>query len=111
MEVVNPQSPQKTMLPNSGTTLVLGILSLVVGCVPLGLILGIIGLVISKEAKEMYDKNPDAYHGYGNLNAGRILCILGIVIGGLSLLVFLTWILGVTAIVGTIAGIFGLGNY
>jgi hypothetical protein len=110
MEVVNPQPTQKTMLPNSGATLVLGILSLVLGCGTLGLILGIIGLVISKEAKQMYDKNPDAYLGYGNLNAGRVLCIIGVVLGGLSLFILLAWILGLTAIIGTLAGIAGSGN-
>jgi hypothetical protein len=104
MEVVDSQPVQKTILPNSGATLVLGILSLVLGCGTLGLILGIIGLVISKEPKEMYDKNPNAYLGYGNLNAGRVLCIIGIVLGGLSLLILLFWILGITAVLGTIAG-------
>jgi len=104
MEVVNPQAEQKTMLPNSSATLVLGILSLVLGCGTLGLILGIIGLVISKEAKQMYDKNPDAYTGYGNLNAGRVLCIIGIVVGGASLLIVIFWIVGITAILGTLAG-------
>jgi hypothetical protein len=104
MEVVNPQPQQKVMLPNSSTTLVLGILSLVLGCGTLGLILGIIGLVISKEGKLLYEKNPDAYTGYGNLNAGRVLCIIGIIIGGMSIVVLLFWILGLTAILGTIAG-------
>jgi hypothetical protein len=104
MEVVNTQPSQKTILPNSSATLVLGILSLVLGCGTLGLILGIIGLVISKEAKQMYDKNPNDYTGYGNLNAGRVLCIIGIVIGGTSLLIVMLWILGITAFLGTLAG-------
>ncbi len=107
MEVINPQPTQKKMLPNSGPTLVLGILSLVLGCGMLGLVLGIIGLAISKDAKNMYDKDPDAYVGYGSLNAGRILCIIGIVIGSASVLVFFLWVIGISAILGTIAGITG----
>ncbi len=105
MEVVNPPQTTKTPLPNASATLVLGILSIVVGCGGLGLVLGIIGLVISKEAKQMYDQNPDAYTGYGNLNAGRVLSIIGVVIGGISLLVFIFWILGIAALVGTFAGL------
>ncbi len=105
MEVVNPPQTNKALLPNASATLVLGILSLVLGCGILGLILGIIGLSISKEAKQLYDKDPDAYIGYGNLNAGRVLCIIGIVIGSISLMVLLFWILGIAALVGTFAGL------
>jgi hypothetical protein len=104
MEVVTPQPQQKTMLPNSSATLVLGILSIVLGC-GFGLVLGIIGLAISKEAKQLYDKNPDAYSGYGNLNSGRVLCIIGIVLSGVSILILLLWILGITALLGTIIGL------
>jgi hypothetical protein len=75
----------KQQLPNAATTLVLGILSIVLGCGVIGLVLGIIGLVISKEGKAMYEKNPGDYSGWGNLNAGRIMSIIGICLGGLSL--------------------------
>jgi hypothetical protein len=107
MEVVNPPQQQKVPLPNATTTLVLGILSIVIGCGSIGLILGIIGLVLSKEANKLYDQNPDGYTGYGSLNAGRILCIIGIVIGSLAFTVLLFWILGITALIGTAAS-FGL---
>ncbi|MBN2521894.1 MAG: hypothetical protein JXB24_01405 [Bacteroidales bacterium] len=107
MEVVNPSQTKKTVLPNASSTLVLGILSLVLGC-GFGLILGIIGLIISKEGKQLYEENPDAYSGFANLNAGRILCIIGIVLNGVAFMVFLFWILGIAAIVGTVAGLEGL---
>lgn len=103
MEVVNKT---KTVLPNSSTTLVFGILSLIFGC-GLGLIFGIIGLVISKEGKQLYEENPDAYTGYGSLNAGRILCIIGIVLSGIAFLVLLFWILGIATFVGALAGLEG----
>ena len=73
------------MLPNASAVLVLGILSIVVGCLTLGLILGIIGLALSKEGRIAYAQNPDGYSGYGMLNAGRVLCIIGIVLGSLSI--------------------------
>jgi hypothetical protein len=105
MEVISPQPIQKKVLPNSGAILVLGILSLVPFCVLIGFVLGIIGLVMSKEVKLMYEKNPDAYIGYSNLNAGRILCIIGIVLGGVELLIALLWIVGITTLFGAIAGL------
>jgi hypothetical protein len=81
----------KQQLPNSSAALILGILSIVSGCFMLGLVLGIIGLTISAKDKRMYDENPQAYTGYGSLNAGRILSIIGIVLGGLSVFISLIW--------------------
>ena len=106
MEVVDPPQTNKTVLPNSSTTLVLGILSIIPGCM-FGLIFGIIGLVISKEGKQLYEANPDAYTGYGSLNAGRIMSIIGIVIHGIGVVVLLFWILGVATFVGALAGLEG----
>lgn len=104
MEIVN----QKQQLPNSAAVLVLGILSLIPFCGPINLILAIVGLVISKEAKQLYFQNPDKYTGYGNLNAGRIMCIIGIVFWGISLLTILFLIAIGSAIVGSLLGVFGL---
>lgn len=87
---ITPQTKQQ--LPNASAALVLGILSIVTGCVFIGLVLGIIGLVISSKDKKMYDQNPQAYDGYGSLNAGRILSIIGIVIGGLVLFYWIIWV-------------------
>jgi hypothetical protein len=75
----------KRPLPNSTATLVLGILSIVFGCGVIGLALGIIGLVISREGKTLFENNPNDYSGSGNLNAGRVMCIIGICLGSLSL--------------------------
>ena len=71
---------QKTQLPNSTATLVLGILSIVFCfCYGfIGLILGIIALAISSNPKKMYLENQDVYAGYPNLNAGRTCAIIGI---------------------------------
>jgi len=92
---------KKQQLPNSTATLVLGILSIVLGCGILGLVFGIIGLVLSKEGKLLYDENPNGYSGWGNLNAGRIMCIIGIVFSGLSII----YIVSILAIGGSIIGI------
>ncbi len=95
----------KPVLPNASATLVLGILSIVLGCGIIGLVLGIIGLVISKEGKELYAKEPDKYSGYGSLNAGRILSIIGIVLGGLSLIYVIVVISVGGAILGGLSGL------
>lgn len=103
MEVINQKQP----LPNSSAVLVLGILSLIPFCSPFNLILGIIGLVISKEGKLLYFQNPDKYTGYGNLNAGRIMCIIGIVIGSIAVMTVIFWIAVGSAILGSVLGLFG----
>jgi M penetrans paralogue family 26 len=103
MELINQKKP----LPNASATLVLGIMSIVLGCGILGLVLGIIGLVISKEGKELYLRDPDSYFGYGNLNVGRTLSIIGIVVGSVTML----WLIFLISIGGAILGaLFGFGN-
>jgi hypothetical protein len=100
MEVVNQKQP----LPNSSATLVLGILSVVLGC-GFGFILGIIGLVLSKEGKTLYFQNPDKFTGYSNLNAGRILCIIGIVMGSLAIVILLTILTIGSAVISSLIGL------
>ena len=89
------------MLPNASAVLVLGILSILVGCVTLGLVLGIIGLVLSKEGRIAYADNPNGYSGYGMLNAGRVLSIIGIVLGSLSVF----YVIFALAVGGAVLGI------
>lgn len=75
-------------LQNATATLVLGIFSILSNCcIPvLPIILGVIALVISKKDKALYEANPQDYSDYGNLSAGRITAIIGIVLGILGLL-------------------------
>ncbi|MBM3921333.1 MAG: DUF4190 domain-containing protein [Sphingomonadales bacterium] len=90
---------QKQSLPNSTATLVMGILSIVFSCFFVGLILGIIGLSISGKGRKMYRANPSGYDGYGALNAGYIMSIIGTIIGSLYTLyyIILVVIIGGTA--------------
>ncbi|MDT8308367.1 MAG: CCC motif membrane protein [Bacteroidales bacterium] len=86
-------------LPNSTGVLVLGILS-IVGCFCygiVGLILGIIALIMSSQAKRVYDANPKAYlpSSYNNLKAGNICAIIGVVLSALYIvfvILYITWI-------------------
>jgi hypothetical protein len=106
MEIINNQRP----LPNASAVLVLGILSIVLGCGGIGLILGIIGLIISREGKQLYEQNPSEWTGYGNLNAGRVMSIIGVCLGGLSVVYFIFWILFIGTIVGAAGGLSGIFN-
>src|SRR5687767_9038250 len=78
----NEQRP----LPNATTTLVLGILSIVV-C----FICGIVALVISNNDKRMYEENPQMYSAssYETLRAGRICAIISLCLVGLVVFFFI----------------------
>ena len=88
----------KPTLPNSTAVLVLGICSIVFGCFFVGLILGIVGLNLASQGRKMYRQDPNSYDGYGTLNAGWIMSIIGIVLGGVYAIY---WIITV-AILGAV---------
>ncbi|MEX0361378.1 MAG: CCC motif membrane protein [Allomuricauda sp.] len=78
---------EKQKLPNSTLILVFGIVSIVTCCCygVLGLIFGIIALVLANKATKLYMENPENYDGYGNVKAGKILAIIGIILNVLYL--------------------------
>ncbi len=80
---------EKQKLPNSTTVLVLGIVSILTSCcctVIIGGIPAIIGLVLAKKSNTLYNANPELYDGYNNLKTGRILNIIGLALGVITLL-------------------------
>ncbi|WP_267405089.1 MULTISPECIES: CCC motif membrane protein [unclassified Chryseobacterium] len=79
-------------LPNAQTVLILGIISVVGTCCCtglIGIICGLIGLNKYKSDKILYDKSPTEYSDFGNLNTGRILCMIGLGLGCLQVLYFI----------------------
>ncbi|MFN6378450.1 MAG: CCC motif membrane protein [Flavobacteriales bacterium] len=83
---------QKQQLPNATAVLVLGILSLVLTCFyGLGLVLGIIGVVLGNKGKKLYRSNPEVYLGYGNLNAGWIMSIIGLCLSALYIILIVVF--------------------
>jgi uncharacterized protein YqhQ len=79
-------------LPNATTTLVLGILSIVV-C----FVCGIIALVISNKDIALYERNPEDFSvaSYNNIKAGRICAIVGIalqLVGAIIYCIFLYFV-------------------
>ena len=91
---------EKTTLPNSTAVLVLGICSIVLSFFFVGLILGIIGIVLSGKGRKMYKEDPNLYDGYGQLNAGFITSIIGL---SISVIYIIYYIIFFSAFVGTAA--------
>ena len=95
MNAVPKQDP-----PGAVTTLVCGILSIVLAWLPLaGLALGIVSLVTARKARAVAVQDPDTYKE-GGLRTGGLVC--GIVGTSLSGVYSLFWIL--MAIIGLAAG-------
>lgn len=89
-------------LPNATASLILGILS-IPSCMCygiLGFVLGIIGLVLANKDTKLYQQNPSLYDNYGNVQAGKILSIIGISLGiiYLILIVIAISIFGIEAL-------------
>lgn len=86
------------MLPNATAVLILGICSIVFSCFFVGLVLGIIGIVISGKPRKLYKTNPDSYEGYGQLNAGFVMSIIGTALGAVYVIY---WMIVVAILGGT----------
>ena len=84
-------SGAKQSLPTATAVLVLGICSLVFSCAMVGVVLGIIGLALSGNGRQLHRTNPNQYEGYGRLNAGYIMSIIGTILGGLYLIYVIIW--------------------
>jgi len=104
-------------IPNSQGILILGIFSLVTtfccgGIGFVGVILGIIAVVMSSKAEQMYAENPAAYTeaSYKNVNAGRICGIIGIVVNGVMILAGIIYLIIIGAGLTTIFSTFPWEN-
>lgn len=83
---------EQQKLPNSTLILVLGILSIIsCCCYGIGVILGIVAFVMANTATKTYLANPEFYTGYQNVKVGKILAIIGIILGAiyLAIIVFM----------------------
>ena len=84
---------EKQKLPNGTAILILGILSIITCCCyGIGVILGIIALVLAKKDIALYAANPELYSDYKNVNTGKILAIIGIVLNAIYL-AFVIWMI------------------
>ena len=85
-------------LPNETTILILGIASILTCCCygVLGLIIGIVALVLAKKDMDIYNANPGVFDEPRNINIGKILAIIGIVLSAIYLIfnIYLITVLG-----------------
>ncbi len=83
---------EKQKLPNSTLVLVMGILS-IIGCccygVP-GIIFGAIALIVGNNSMKVYNEAPENYSDAGNIKAGRIMGIIGLILSVL-LIIYMVW--------------------
>ncbi|MBQ6277136.1 MAG: DUF4190 domain-containing protein [Bacteroidales bacterium] len=89
---------QKQNAPYAVAAMVLGICSIVFGCMIVGLVCGIIGLVLAKKGTDAYNAAPDQFTGDGMLKAGKITSIIGIILSALGIVYCVIWV----AIFGTL---------
>lgn len=82
-----PPKTIRTKVPGENVAFALGIIALITG-IYTGIVLGGIGLVISKNGYETYNDNPDQYIGTDMLKIGNITSIVGIIEGIIGVLVF-----------------------
>ena len=85
---------ENQQLPNATLVLVMGILS-IVGCccygIP-GLIFGIVAIILGTKATKIHKQDPQLYTGYGNVQAGKIMGIIGVVLSVLAV-IYILWVI------------------
>lgn len=98
-------SLQQKELPNSTGVLVLGILSIVFCfCYGIfGIALGIIALIMSKKATNLYISTPENYteSSFKNMKAGRVCAIVGLSLSSVYAIIIIIYIAVIGAAVGS----------
>lgn len=87
---------ENNKLPNANIVLILGILS-VITCICygiFGIIFGVIALVLARKDMNLDRSNDIVYTNYQTVNIGRVLAIIGIVLGVLFI-IMLIWVISI----------------
>lgn len=72
---------QPLKLPRATSALVLSILSIVLCCTGIGgLVLGGVALMQTSKDKKLYQESPGSYDNYGQVQAAKVIAIIGIII-------------------------------
>ena len=82
----------KEKLPHSQAALILGISSIITACCcygVVGIILGVIGIMQANKAVAVHNQDPDLYTGINNANTGKTTSIIGVVLGVITVTVYL----------------------
>jgi hypothetical protein len=84
MGQMGPMGPPE--LPGATAGMVLGICSIVFSGPLVGLLLGFLGLMKSKEARQFAEMNPGLYANAGVAQAGYVCSIIGLILGAFTTL-------------------------
>ncbi len=89
-------------VPNSTAVLVLGICSIFPGCICIGIIgivCGIIALVLANKGMAFYNSNPNNYSiaSFTNLKAGKICAIIGLCLSSLIFVLYMIYFIALGA--------------
>lgn len=87
---------ENNKLPNANIVLILGILS-VITCICygiFGILFGVIALVLARKDMNLDRSNDIVYTNYQTVNIGRVLAIIGIVLGILFIII-LIWVISI----------------
>lgn len=83
-------------LPNTTTAMVLGIISFICCCFSSGiggLIFSGIALIFANKDKKLYEENPEFYYNYNQLKTARIIAIIGLILGAITLITSIIYII------------------
>lgn len=86
---------EQQKLPNATISLVLGIISFIACCVSSGLggiILSGIALFLANKDRKTYALQPELYDNYSQLKTARIIAIIGLILGIVTLLISVIFI-------------------
>ena len=79
---------EQQKLPNATISIVLGSISFIACCCSAGiggLIFSGIAFFLAKKDEKLYSEQPELYSNYGQVKTAKIIAIIGLVLGALSL--------------------------
>ncbi len=79
---------EQQKLPNATISIVLGSISFIACCCSAGiggLIFSGIAFFLAKKDEKLYAEQPELYSNYGQVKTAKIIAIIGLVLGALSL--------------------------
>jgi M penetrans paralogue family 26 len=88
-DYLTPGYDSRPPLPNATTSLIMGILSIVI-C-GIGVVMGIIGVVMANKDLKLYNNNPGMYSdaSLGHTKTGKICSIIGIILSGFIIVLYI----------------------
>lgn len=90
-------------LPNATTSLVLGIISFIACCISSGfggIVLSGIALYLSNKDRKRYFEEPEEYDNFNQVKTARIIAIIGLILGILTLVSVIIFVYSLGGIEG-----------